>query len=115
MHKNSSHERMTNCFFFAGMIDSGLGETHINKFLAALGIPPVNHKLLKRREREFGSHVESLARESCSSAQLEEAKLSPLSLDPESQNAIGIDVSYDVGWQQRGSGNATIAYQLTPQ
>ena len=86
------------------MIDSGLGETHINKFLAALGIPPVNHKLLKRREREFGSYVESLARESCSSAQLEEAKLSPLSLGPESQNAIGIDVSYDVGWQQRGSG-----------
>ena len=86
------------------MIDSGLGETHINKFLAALGIPPVNHKLLKRREREFGSHVESLARESCSSAQLEEAKLSSLTLDPESQNAIGIDVSYDAGWQRRGSG-----------
>ena len=102
------------------MIDSGLGETHINKFLAALGIPPVNHKLLKRREREFGSHVESLAREFCPSAQLDEAKLSSSSLDLESQNAIGTDVSYDAGWHpgdgsEGAVGNATIAYQLTPQ
>lgn len=47
------------------MIDSGVGETHINKILTALDIDPVAHKTLKKYERKVGLAIEELAEESC--------------------------------------------------
>ena len=52
-------------FIISGMLDAGIGEAHVNKFLTALGINSVSNGMLKRREREVGSCVEELAKELC--------------------------------------------------
>ena len=43
------------------MLHAGVGETHVNNLLAAINVPFVHHKTLKRREREAGKGLESLA------------------------------------------------------
>ena len=50
-------------------------QIHVQKFLLGLDIPPAHHKTVKRREREIGRVIESLARYTCSSAVNEEALL----------------------------------------
>ena len=47
------------------MIDSGIGETHINSVLSAIDIPPVCHKPLKKCERVVDQALEKGAKESC--------------------------------------------------
>ena len=47
------------------MIDSGIGETHINSVLSAIDIPPVCHKTLKKCERVVGQALEKGAKKSC--------------------------------------------------
>lgn len=49
----------------AGMVNGGFGETHINSILAALNIPSITQKALKKREREVGHQLNSMAEESC--------------------------------------------------
>ena len=93
------------------MLDSGLGETHINKFLASLGVHPVHQKTFKKREREIGYHIEGLSKESCQAALTEEGTFSLRSYSATSDSTqnplpIDIDVSYDAGWQRRGSGRS---------
>ena len=66
---------------YVGMLDAGVGETHVNNILTALDIPPVSHKTLKKSERSVGAAlekkhekaVESILRQSAS-------KLSKLSM-----------------------------------
>ena len=36
-----------------GMLDAGIGETHVNSFLTALDIPPIPHKTLKKSLRDL--------------------------------------------------------------
>lgn len=48
--------------FFFGIMHAGVGETHVNNLLAAINVPFVHHKTLKRRERKAGKGLESLAR-----------------------------------------------------
>lgn len=49
----------------AGMINGGFGETHINSILAALNILSITKKALKKRGREVGHQLNSMAEESC--------------------------------------------------
>ena len=59
-----------------GMINAGVGATHLNNMLASMNIPPIHHKSLKRWEREVGSHLESAAKRSCKEALIAERRLS---------------------------------------
>lgn len=47
------------------MIDGGLGETETNGLLAALGLPTVSDKTLKKYERIVGPAIEKIAKNSC--------------------------------------------------
>ena len=80
-----------------GMINAGLGPSQVNTLMADMNIPPVCPKTLKRREREVGPAIESLAKRSCKRALEAEVKLS---------EGNGIRGSYDMGWQKRGAGKA---------
>lgn len=55
-----------------GMIDAGLGESNINKLFAALNIPVVNPRHLKKWEGKVGKAIETVAREACQEALEEE-------------------------------------------
>lgn len=50
------------------MLHAGIGPTHVNGFLACLGIPGIHQKTIKRMERIIGPIVEKKARESCDRA-----------------------------------------------
>ncbi|XP_062595899.1 uncharacterized protein LOC134257275 isoform X2 [Saccostrea cucullata] len=80
----------------AAVLFCGQGEMVINNFLATLNIPTVTSVTLKRREREVGSVFEAIANETCNDALIEEKNKSQ---DPENYS-----VSFDAGWQTRGSG-----------
>ncbi|XP_021352505.1 uncharacterized protein LOC110449771 [Mizuhopecten yessoensis] len=81
------------------LIYCGIGETTINKILAALNIPKISATTLKRREREAGTALESVAETTCDEALQKEQHRTD-------QNGEDIEksVSYDAGWQTRGSG-----------
>jgi hypothetical protein len=49
-----------------GIINGGLGESHVNTLLAILNIPGICQKNLKEREREVGDKLEEMAVASCS-------------------------------------------------
>lgn len=80
----------------AAALFCGQGEMIINNFLAALNIPTVTPVTFKRREREVGSSFEAVANETCNEALNEEKQ--------RSQDADDNAVSFDAGWQTRGSG-----------
>ena len=61
---------------FLGMLHAGIGETHINNLLAAINVPVIHHKTLKRREREAGQGIEKLSKRSFSEALNEELERS---------------------------------------
>jgi hypothetical protein len=46
------------------MYHTGLGETHVSSFLAALEIPHLHHKTMKQREREIAKSIDKVAKES---------------------------------------------------
>jgi len=48
-----------------GMIDAGVGESHINTFFSALNVPVWHPSVVKRYERIVGSAIESTAKDSC--------------------------------------------------
>lgn len=49
---------------------SGIGDAAVNRFLAALNLPSIDSKTLKKREREreVGTAVEEVAHSSCHDA-----------------------------------------------
>ena len=53
-----------------GMINAGVGATHLNFILSTMNIPLVHHTTLKRREKEIGGHIEHAAKRSCTEAVL---------------------------------------------
>ncbi|XP_048749762.1 uncharacterized protein LOC125647095 [Ostrea edulis] len=83
----------------AGMINGGLGETHVNTLLAILNIPGICHANLKEREREVGQKLEEMAIASCSRNLANEVALTDSQED-------GIVASFDGAWQKRGTGRA---------
>ncbi|XP_018394044.1 PREDICTED: uncharacterized protein LOC108772893 [Cyphomyrmex costatus] len=48
-----------------GMIDHGLGETHINGLFAAANFQTISPAFLKKTERRVGKAIEKVAKESC--------------------------------------------------
>ncbi|CAC5388280.1 unnamed protein product [Mytilus coruscus] len=77
-----------------GMIHAGIGATHVNNFLGALNVPPVNSSTIKKKEKEIGKKIFEVARESCQSNQKKEQLMS---------NGK-VEASFDAGWQKRGTG-----------
>ena len=57
------------------ILSSGIGKTQADKFLAALNIPLITNRNHKKREREIGPIVESVAKRSCKAACTEERTL----------------------------------------
>ena len=57
------------------MINAGMGETHVNTLLSSMNVKPVNHSVLKKREREAGLSIERVAKRSCTEAATEEKEL----------------------------------------
>ncbi|XP_024870032.1 uncharacterized protein LOC112453480, partial [Temnothorax curvispinosus] len=48
-----------------GMIDAGIGPTHLNTFLTSIDLPSIAPKSLKIHERRIGKAIEEVAKESC--------------------------------------------------
>lgn len=48
-----------------GCLHAGIGQTHISNVLSTGNIPTINSSTFKRREREVGKTIETLARASC--------------------------------------------------
>ncbi|XP_070549492.1 uncharacterized protein [Ptychodera flava] len=78
-----------------GMITAGIGERHLNQMLSSISVPTIHHKTSKRKEREVGESILKVANQSCKQATSDEMCAS---------KKPRIDVSYDGGWQKRGSG-----------
>lgn len=57
-----------NIFIVTGSLHAGMGQTHVNKFLAGLNIPQCNWPTYKRHEEEVGAVTEQMARKSCLNA-----------------------------------------------
>lgn len=81
------------CIFLSGMINSGMGPRHVNTFLTACDIPPINHKTIAKKENIIGQVIEEEAKKSCAR-----------SLEEEIQSSNTLECSYDAGWQTRGTG-----------
>ncbi|KAK0180581.1 hypothetical protein PV327_002948 [Microctonus hyperodae] len=64
-----------------GALNAGVGNTHINKILASLNIPPLYINCYKTHETEVGTVAEEMARESCIAATLMERELSIQNVD----------------------------------
>ena len=90
-----------NTQFAAGILHAGLSYTGAQRFLSSLEVPTPDYKTIKRREREIGTTIEEVGKESCEQS---------LSLENDlSENCEGqtkLVVSYDMGWQRRSSGCA---------
>lgn len=55
-------------YIFIAILFSGIWNAAVNKFLAALNLPSIDSKTLKKREREVGTAVEEVAHSSCHDA-----------------------------------------------
>ncbi|KAL9958594.1 hypothetical protein ACROYT_G035628, partial [Oculina patagonica] len=49
----------------AGMLDAGMGATHVNALLSSINVPVMRDATLKAREREVGPVIETVAKTSC--------------------------------------------------
>ncbi|XP_018375245.1 PREDICTED: uncharacterized protein LOC108769013 [Trachymyrmex cornetzi] len=49
----------------SGAIESGTGNTHLNKILSAVNVPIMHTSVFKRYEKKVGAAIEELAKESC--------------------------------------------------
>ena len=59
----------------------------------------------KKREREVGTIIESVAKRSCEDVSIKEKNAAILTgAEPDENNLIPISVSYDMGWRKRGKG-----------
>ncbi|XP_077987622.1 uncharacterized protein LOC144442215 [Glandiceps talaboti] len=78
-----------------GMINAGIGETHVNTMFSSMSLPTMHNRTLKRKEKLAGEAITHVAKRSCQQALRDEVM---------SSKKPWIDVSYDGGWQKRGSG-----------
>ncbi|XP_062607553.1 uncharacterized protein LOC134269372 [Saccostrea cucullata] len=80
-----------------GMLHAGIGEKKLSMLLSVLNIPPLSKTSLKKSEREVGRAVEDVAKNSCKEFATAEV---------ESFGNDDLSVSFDGGWQKRGSGRS---------
>ncbi|XP_034944360.1 uncharacterized protein [Chelonus insularis] len=120
--------------WFSGVLNGGMGYTHLNKFLSALNIPEMHWNTFKTYEKEVGKAIEELGRDSCKRAVQEERELTiknheklrkllpshfqrgyifpDVSAEQERRGAISDDnvvriaASFDMGWPTKGSGKS---------
>ncbi|XP_078315372.1 uncharacterized protein LOC111116349 [Crassostrea virginica] len=76
------------------LLHAGIGEAIFASILAIMNIPCMTSGNMKKVERRAGSAIENLAKETCDVILKDEAEKSSDSLS----------LSYDAGWQKRGSG-----------
>lgn len=69
----------------------------VNASLACSNIPGISPKSLKAREREVGRKIEDIGYYSCEEYAAKEIEFC---------NDEEIEVSFDAGWQKRGSGRS---------
>lgn len=62
-------------------MNSGMGHSHLNAFLAGANIPPVKWESFQRHQAEIGDAAEKVAQLSCKKALLRERKLTIKNLD----------------------------------
>ena len=86
-------------------LDTGIGETHLNRILSTMNIPTISRASFKKREREVGSVISIVAKKSCEDVTIIEKNSAVLTgAEPDENDLIPISVSYDMGWQKRGKG-----------
>lgn len=89
-----------------GCLHAGIGQTHINNVLSTSNIPTINSSTFKRREREVGKTIETVARASCQDS-LRNEKMQILNdgFQPDEDNLVSVPCSFDMGRQKRGKGH----------
>ncbi|XP_062585262.1 uncharacterized protein LOC134246936 [Saccostrea cucullata] len=80
----------------AGVTSSGISFSALLLLLAVLNIPGLTSTTLKKRDRESGKAIETIASKTCAEACREEVD--------RNDGGGGIRVSADAGWQTRSSG-----------
>ena len=85
-----------------GSLHAGIGHTHVNHLLSTMNVPTISHKAYKVREREVGSCVEALVKESCNDVICKEKNSN---VENEKAGVTEMAASYDMGWQKRGKGH----------
>ncbi|CAG2245198.1 unnamed protein product [Mytilus edulis] len=85
-----------------------MGPVQTVNFVTALNIPCISPNNLKAREREIGKTIEEYARSSCKKALEEKYLKNRNDRTNEEDTALdkSMDVSFDGGWQKRGSGRS---------
>ncbi|XP_061193563.1 uncharacterized protein LOC133201777 [Saccostrea echinata] len=86
----------------AGIANSGIGFSVLQMLFASLNIPGVAAGTVKKRDREAGKAIESVAQKSCNDALDEELKMN--------DGKVEIRVAADAGWQTRSSGRKYNSY-----
>ncbi|XP_062591668.1 uncharacterized protein LOC134253169 [Saccostrea cucullata] len=79
---------------FTGMIHCGFGPSHLRNFLMECNLPPMSETTIQKIQKKIGQTIIDCAVQSCKEARQEEIDLSPEK----------VQVSFDAGWQKRGSG-----------
>lgn len=83
-----------------GALHTGIDHTHYSGLLSTLGLPSLTFRNYKKREREAGVAIESVAKRSCSWYTEKEKELSSKIIEEE--EVVEVGVSYDMGWRKRG-------------
>ena len=85
-----------------GALHTGIGHSQYSGLMSALGLPSLTSRNFKKREREAGSAIESVAKRSCAAFTKMERDLSEN--DGQGEGPVAVGVSYDMGWRKRGKG-----------
>ncbi|XP_021350881.1 uncharacterized protein LOC110448777 [Mizuhopecten yessoensis] len=93
--RNSNKGFDVNSKVYLAMLNAGMGPNQVVKFLSGCNIPPVDASTLRKIQKKLAPVVISAAETSCNDAQKEELDCSV---------SDGLEVSFDAGWQKRGSG-----------
>jgi hypothetical protein len=114
-HRTGKHGPLTygiNYRVALGALHVGIRQTHVNNSLTSINIPPFNNVTFKKREREVGRAIQSLASTSCKeNLQKEKENAISNNIQADSNGLIGFPVSYDMGWQKRGKGHNSLTGQ----
>ena len=86
----------------SGMLHAGIGETHLNNLLSTVNLPQISPRILKVREEEIGSAMQTFAKASVDSALMKEQELTNNAIHT-GDRIPGIEISSDAAWQKRGS------------
>ena len=77
------------------MINAGMGPSHVSTFLSGCNLPSISPSTLRKKQKELAPVIIQTAETSCHEAREEEKEASEVN---------EFEVSFDAGWQKRGSG-----------